>query len=133
MIAVTGEAAAVWVTLRTASGASARERTATRIERVRSGVAVAGVNRKPPLTRVPRRASAAARRGSETAGVKASIGRPLAEARALRSPPGWAMAGASSSAIATSDALPAAAMARNLLKNRDSNPPRFNTTPGPFP
>ena len=75
MIAVTG-AAEEAVTLRAASaGALASARIATWTERLRSGDADAGVNRKSEVKRVPRRARAAASRGSDTAGVKAPTGR----------------------------------------------------------
>jgi hypothetical protein len=61
----------------------ARARTATRTARLES--ADAGVNRNSLLSVVPRRASTAASRGSETAGVKMPTGRLFSEgaARAL--------------------------------------------------
>jgi type IV secretory pathway TrbL component len=63
------------MTLLASAGVLARARMATRTARLRSGDADAGVKRKSELNRVPRRASAAASRGSETAGVKAPTGR----------------------------------------------------------
>ena len=95
---------------------SPRARTATRRPRLRSPVA-AGVKRKSLLMLVPRRARAAARRGSETAGVKAPTGRPPSAAAgrfAFVLGELAARAGASSSAIASSDAPPAVPMARKL-------------------
>src|SRR5687768_10434232 len=99
------------------AGVLARARIATRSARLRSDEGEAGVKRKSVLRRVPRRASAAASRGSETAGVNAPTGRALSAAGrfALVRAEVWAEAGASSSAIAISDAPPAAAMACNFL------------------
>ena len=77
MIAVTGEAE-VGAALRCASAiVFAPARIATWTPRLRSPDALAGVKRKSALGPVLRRASAAASRGSETAGVKASIERAL--------------------------------------------------------
>src|SRR5688500_15512252 len=100
------------------AGVVARARIATRSARLRSVDGEAGVKRKSLLRRVPRRARAAASRGSETAGVNAPTGRALSAAvgrLALVRVEVWAEAGASSSAIAISDAPPAAAMACNFL------------------
>ncbi len=79
----------------------------------------AGVKRNSLASMVPRRASAAASRGSETAGVNMPVGRALSAVpgrAALARGVVAASAGASSSAIATSDAPPAVPMARKLLK-----------------
>src|SRR3978361_1960664 len=95
-------------------------RIATWTLRLRSPDVVAGVKLKSPLRPVPRRAGRAASRGSETAGVKAPIGRPLNDIAVGRfALLLWVVApraGASSSAIATSDTPPAAPMARSPLK-----------------
>ena len=69
MIVVLGAVlAAVRVT-----GVGARVRIATRTARLPSAVGEAGVK----LTLLPRRAKAAASRGSDTAGVKEAIERPF--------------------------------------------------------
>ncbi len=104
------------------AGVAARALTATLTARLRSFAASAGVKRKPLVrAALPRRASAAASRGSATAGVNAPKERELSEgARRACLPACWegrAKAGVSSSAIAISDAPPAAI-----------NPPSFFKT-----
>jgi hypothetical protein len=137
VIAATGESAAAAMTLRAASAdVPGRARIATRTARLRSDAAAAGVKRKSLLRRVPRRASVAASLGSETAGVKAPTGRAFIEAAGRAALSRWveaAMAGASNSAIATSDALPTPVMAPILLKTYDSKPNGFSTSRPPFP
>ena len=121
MIAVTAEAE-VGPAARCASAiVFERARIATWRPRLRSPEAVAGVKRNSLPVPAPRRASKAASRGSETAGVNAPTGRALRTRRPRDSPLFlWvvvAKAGASSSAIASSDALPAVPMALSLLNN----------------
>mgnify|MGYP006194842489 CR=1 FL=1 len=95
--------------------AGVRARIATLTERLPSGDAVAGVK----LTLLPRRAKAAASRGSETAGVKAPIERPLRETEGrdddLSRSAETARAGTSRRETAVNDAPPATAMAFNLF------------------
>ena len=118
MIAVTADAE-VGPAARCASAMLfARARIATSRPR-RSPEGVAGVKRNSLLVLAPRRASAAASRGSETAGVNAPTGRALSAAAWRFALSLWvvvAKAGVSSSAIAISDALPAVPMALSLLK-----------------
>ena len=110
--------AVVAAAVRVVAGAGVRVRMATRTARLPSGVAEAGVK----LTLLPRRAKAAASRGSETAGVKAAIERPFIDTAEREMPfSRWeeeAMAGASNSERAVSDVPPATAMALNLFTDR---------------
>ena len=120
MIAVTGEAEVGPVARCASAIVTAWARIATWTLRLRSPDVVAGVKLKSALRPVPRRARRAASRGSETAGVKAPIGRALNDIAVGRfALLLWVVApraGASSSAIAASDAPPAMPMARSPFK-----------------
>ena len=95
------------------------------------------MKRNSLLTVERRRARVAARRGSETAGVNEPSERPVKEP-AVRPACGWerdagaAKAGASISAIATSDAPAAVPMARGFLKRLTPLLKGLSTTPTPF-
>lgn len=127
-MAVIGVAEVLAMAVRAASaGVVARARIATRTERLRSVLVDAGVNRNSLLRVEPRRARVAASRGSETAGVKEPIVRALSEGAGRALVRCWveaASAGASRSATAISDALPAAPMDRSFLKTYDSKSSR---------
>ena len=138
MIAVTGAAEVAPATSRAASaGVSARARIATRTARLRSVEAEAGVKRKSPLRLVPRRASAAASRGSETAGVKAPTGRACSSAAAaMRLVPLAVAAKAGASTAPSRSAMRSLPlpMARSFLTDvRLPSDRRFSTSRVAFP